>query len=131
MMSCLTAVAQAKDWSQLEDVLRKDSANLDVNVRDKDGMTALMYASFYGNEGSVRLLLAHGADPNLTLPTSETTPLMFAMMSGNAQVVSALLQCGADPHTVNSKRRTALDIGAFTGNRSCCEALRKYLGVDA
>ncbi|MGI9548901.1 MAG: ankyrin repeat domain-containing protein, partial [Bdellovibrionales bacterium] len=41
-----------------------------VNVKDMDGRTALMHASFYGN--IVRLLLAYGADVNASDKDGET-----------------------------------------------------------
>jgi ankyrin repeat protein len=37
----------------------------DVNHRDENGMTPLLYAIFAGDLGHVRQLLADGADPNL------------------------------------------------------------------
>jgi ankyrin repeat protein len=37
----------------------------DVNTPDKDGYTALMWASRYCHESTVRLLLDHGADKEL------------------------------------------------------------------
>jgi hypothetical protein len=36
----------------------------DINARDSYGYTALIGASYFGNEAVVRLLLENGADPN-------------------------------------------------------------------
>lgn len=44
----------------------------------------------------VILLLAHGADPNISA-YGATTPLMHAVLTENPKLVECLLACGADP----------------------------------
>lgn len=38
------------------------SGMVDVNQRDSTGATTLLYATWYGSERLLRVLLAHGAD---------------------------------------------------------------------
>ena len=70
----------------------------DVNARSEDGRTPLMIAA--GRPGGapiVKLLLAHGANPNPTSnPTAESSPLMEASLAGDAETMKALLDRGAE-----------------------------------
>ncbi|HEY1221830.1 MAG: ankyrin repeat domain-containing protein [Bryobacteraceae bacterium] len=70
----------------------------DVNARSDDARTALMVAA--GRPGGapiVKLLLAHGANPNPTSnPGAESSPLLEASLAGDAEIMQALLDHGAD-----------------------------------
>ncbi len=70
---------------------------VDVNHRGESGWTPLTKASITGRSKGVKLLLAHGADPNLVrFPgTADYTPLSFA---ANPATADALLAGGADLH---------------------------------
>jgi len=61
------------------------------------GMTALMFASGFGHESTVKDLIAHGADVNLR-DKGGRTALMFASKNGKDKVVEMLLAEGADVH---------------------------------
>jgi ankyrin repeat protein len=71
----------------------------DVNARSEDARTALMTAA--GRPGGapiVKLLLAHGANPNPTSnPGAESSPLLEASMAGDVESLQALLEKGAEP----------------------------------
>lgn len=73
--------------------------NADVNARDRTGATALMWAAQSGSLEITRLLLAHGADPNVKsgkLDTSNVhwpagaTALAIAKQAGHPDIVEAL-----------------------------------------
>lgn len=70
----------------------------DVNVRSGDARTALMVAaSRPGGAPVVKLLLAHGANPNPNSnPSVESSPLLEAALAGDAETMKALLDHGAD-----------------------------------
>jgi ankyrin repeat protein len=55
-----------------------------------------MTAANSGNVEVVKLLLAHGANPNARERTRGQTPLMWAASENNAAAVRALLEVGAD-----------------------------------
>ena len=57
-------------------MLRQDSTA--INRRGPGGSTPLMYAALYGDADSVRLLLNHGADPNIRNDAGATA-LMWAV----------------------------------------------------
>jgi N-acyl-D-amino-acid deacylase len=69
----------------------------DVNAKSDDARTPLMVAA--GRPGGapiVKLLLAHGANPNPTSnPGAESSPLLEASLAGDAEIMQALLEHGA------------------------------------
>jgi ankyrin repeat protein len=70
----------------------------DVNARSAEMRTPLMVAA--GRPGGapvVKLLLAHGANPNPTSnPGAESSPLLEASLAGDAESIEALLDRGAE-----------------------------------
>ena len=95
------AGATALMWAALD--LEKTRVLLDhgadVNARSEDARTARMVAA--GRPGGapiVKLLLAHGANPNPTSnPSAESSPLLEASLAGDADSMQALLEKGAEP----------------------------------
>src|SRR5580658_9084156 len=65
------------------------------NTRDDFGATALHDAVWSGHIDLVRLLLDHGADPNIPHGESGSTPLHFAAIKGQAAIAALLLDHGA------------------------------------
>ncbi|GAC1694583.1 MAG: hypothetical protein NVS9B5_37490 [Terriglobales bacterium] len=86
-----------------------------------DGKTALHLASEDDEESSpgdlesVRLLLAAGANPNMT-DNSGGTPLMNAAHYGNPTIVQALVLAGAKIDARNTEGKTAIEIAIEAGN---------------
>jgi ankyrin repeat protein len=67
----------------------------DINSKDKDGQTPLLWATENGHEAVVRLLLDKGADVESKDKYGQT-PLSRAAMNGREAVVRLLLDKGAD-----------------------------------
>jgi ankyrin repeat protein len=97
-------VAQASKPEALETLL---NAHFDPNAAH--GL-ALSYASSGGVLDNVRLLLNHGADPNIGASQDGTpqVPIVRAAQEGHAEVVRALLLANADVDLVDSEGCTAL-----------------------
>lgn len=68
-------------------------------------------ASSFGHVEVVRLLLKHGADPNVK-DNWQFTPLMEAAIKGKVEVCIVLLQNGADTASVNSEGKTPLELAS-------------------
>ena len=59
----------------------------DTNTRNDNGWTALMCASFKGNAGIVRMLLAAEADLSAIRTTDRSTALLGASYNGHTETV--------------------------------------------
>jgi len=93
------------DPDTLEYLLNK---GFDPDSPNEFGKTPLMYAAQANALGAVRLLLAHGANPNAetiepwdrcryTVNSKHVTPLHYAVRYGSAALVDLLLDNGAVP----------------------------------
>ncbi|XP_062605610.1 serine/threonine-protein phosphatase 6 regulatory ankyrin repeat subunit A-like [Saccostrea cucullata] len=97
------------------DVLVKAGCN--VNIQNKEGCSALHYASHQA--GGVNLLLAAGADPNVR-DEDNITPLIMAASQGFDEVVKSLVRAHCDVNVQNnSAKKTALHILAWKGHPDC------------
>jgi ankyrin repeat protein len=67
----------------------------DIEAKDKDGWTPLLYAAVTMHEAIVRMLLDKGADVEAKNEDGRT-PLLYAAERGHEAVVRMLLDKGAD-----------------------------------
>jgi ankyrin repeat protein len=65
-------------------------------VEDKDGLTALQWASGKGYEPLAKIVLSRGADVNARNPSDGKMPLHFAAGGGHEEVVRLLVENRAD-----------------------------------
>jgi ankyrin repeat protein len=108
-------------------VLLEHGAN--INAMAKDGSTALLIASLFGQVDAIRVLVARGACIDLP-DSSGKTPLMVASENKHSQVVNVLLDAGADVALRSANCNTALLFAASGGDASCVEVLLDK-GADA
>jgi ankyrin repeat protein len=110
-------IEAARDPSGVEAVrFLLGRGGVDINARDRSGDTALYGAVRFGSPESARLLLAAGADPNLTYtyrrlmpPHREgVTALMVAAGRGSGPLTELLLHSGARIDMANEQGWTAL-----------------------
>src|SRR5581483_371282 len=105
----LTAIAQTDGIpSPLQDAVRSNDTNAvlaalrahpdAINATNEDGWTALHTAAFSGKTKPAKVLLEHGASPDLTDPDGER-PLSLAAANGYAEIIRMLLAAGAKPST--------------------------------
>ncbi len=89
-------------------------SGVDVNVKDKDGNTALHEAAIKGYLDIVRWLIGNGADVNVENSDGGDTALHLAALHGHTDVVKVLIWNGAD---LNDKHNgyTALHYAASCG----------------
>ncbi len=86
----LWRIAETGETDELDAVLSR----ADVNARNEHGMTALMRAAYHGRVQLVRVLLEHGADPNV-VRNDNFTALSLAAFFGHAEIVDLLMRHGA------------------------------------
>jgi hypothetical protein len=86
----LWRIAESGETDELEAVLSR----ADINARNEHGMTALMRAARHGRVQMVRVLLEHGADPNV-VRNDNFTALSLAAFFGHAEIVEILISHGA------------------------------------
>src|SRR4051812_2417469 len=101
----IAASAQANE-ARIREILSEDQAW--TSHTDRDALRqSLLKVSTRGNLKLVRLLLEHGADPNIRRD-SDTPALFKAAEGGHVAVVSLLLAHNADPNWRNRNGQTAL-----------------------
>lgn len=118
----LLVAAKKGDTATVQALLDKGA---DVNAKDKDGWTALMFAANNGHATIVQALLDRGADVNAkTEDEKGATALMVTAWQGHTAIVEALLDRGAD---VNAKAKddgmTALMLAVMEGHTATVQAL--------
>ena len=122
-MSAGTAAATARDLPLVEAARAADAdavralleRQVDVDIAETDGTTALHWAAYRGDFETAQLLLEAGARPEAANRYG-VTPLVLAAGRGNAPIVEALLDAGADPNTTLPEGETVLMAAARTGD---------------
>jgi ankyrin repeat protein len=112
------------DAKQIKELLAKGA---DVNAKDNQGMTALMWAAKYGwlHEDTSRLLLEKGADINARA-NDGSTALMWAARANcyTAPIIKILLENGAEMNAKDNLGRTALRWARTVGFPMTAEFLK-------
>ena len=143
--------AVVRDMPDLVNFLVKSRARL--NVRNRNGETALSLAAFHGRQPFVQALVTAGAEINFfgwppliyaaynghqaiveyliskgaeinAKAENGMTALFFASRLGHQNVVATLLKNGADPTITNSRDETAVDWALKSENTDIADMLR-------
>ncbi len=107
------AFLEASRFSLNEELERMLEAGVDVNIRSAENYTALILANDFS---TVRLLLSHGADPNLQ-DVHGRNALIFYLSCDNYQrkaipIIKELIKAGADATLTLDDGTTVLDLYA-------------------
>ena len=113
-------------------ILLKDAADVGMapadfdDVRDGLGRTTLMLAVLNDNTQIAKMLLDHGANPDLQGKTTGSTPLMMAASSNNLDMIDLLLSYKANTKLLDKKGRSAYAIARQEHNTKAIERLAVF-----
>ncbi|XP_037039366.1 Usher syndrome type-1G protein homolog [Bradysia coprophila] len=99
----------AKDG--LLDVLREANKR-EVNHKDVDGMTPVLWAAFEGRLDALRLLVGRGGEPDKSDQFGNTA-LHLAAAKGHLQCVDFLVKFGVNLYSLDIDRHSAKDLAAI------------------
>lgn len=122
----LLMAAKKQDWETVQTLVKNREIN--VNLTQPDGATALSWAVYWDNKEVTSQLLHAGADPNIA-NTYGVTPLYLASKNRNAEMTALLLDKGANPNLALWSGETPLMAAAKTGVTEVMDILIKY-GAD-
>jgi ankyrin repeat protein len=106
----MRAVADSDEYEVNTEVVRAlIKAGADVNAKDNDGFTPLIWGAAKNGKGAeiVAVLIQAGADIHAK-DNNGSTPLMWAAGCKNTEAVNTLIQAGADVNVKNGDGETAL-----------------------
>jgi ankyrin repeat protein len=93
-----TSTQSKTDQVRFEEIKQLLKNGVDVNARDENGATMLLWAAYNGSLEEVTFLLKNGADANMQDGLG-CTPLYYAAKyNENVKVIQCLLDFGADPN---------------------------------
>ena len=99
------------------------SLGANVNTKDEDGATPLMWAAAKGYSDVAKLLIEHGANVNVQEKELGFTPLIISVVRGHANVVKLLIEHGADVNAKDKYGHTPLAIAIASGRRDIVRIL--------
>ena len=91
------------------------SPDIDLEAKEPDGSTALLWATYKVDQALVRALLKAGAKANV-MNRYGASPLSEAVKLGDVELVRLLLDGGADPESANEDNQTALMLASSVGS---------------
>ncbi|XP_072365021.1 inversin isoform X1 [Scyliorhinus torazame] len=109
----------------LQTMLRVKS-DIDINMADKYGGTALHAAVLSGHVSTVMLLLKYGAQVD-AMDVMKHTPLFRACEMGHKEVIQTLIKGGARVDLIDQDGHSPLHWAALGGNADVCQILIQNL----
>ncbi len=108
-----------------QEITRLVAEGYDPNQKDKNGWTALHFASQEQSLEATKVLLALGANVNAT-DSQGNTPLWRAVFNcrGQGEVINALLEAGADADKKNDHGISPRDLANKIANYNIAKFLK-------
>lgn len=95
---------------------------VDINAKDRNNMTPLMFAADRGNHQVVELLIKHAADVNFSNKWGWTA-LLYAAYRGHRSIVELLINSHATINVRNNDGWTPLMYAVYQRNKSVMQLL--------
>ena len=100
------------------------AADVDLNVQDRKGYSALILSAYHGHQGAVDFLLAEGASACVEDKRGNTA-LMGAIFKAELKIAHTLMQQDCDPNQANKACQTAAMFAALFGKQHLLTQLRE------
>ena len=125
--SHINLAAEYGSWHVLDEIIKTNPG--DLNSID-EGKRPLHLAILKNHEHTIRYLLNHKADPNLTTSDGRNA-VHLASINGNEEILQLLIEYGADFTVRDDKGKTAAIIAAEGGKDGCIAILaREDVNLD-
>lgn len=127
MIQQLFQIARSGDAARLQGLFER---GFDApNIRDGNGNSLLMLASYHGRLGATRVLLEHGGDPQLANDMGQI-PLAGAAFKGDTEMARLLIERGANVNAQMPDGKTPLMFAAMFNRLEIIDLLLEH-GADA
>ena len=103
----MTEFIKAVETNNIEEVKRMMQSGIDLNYRNNNGNTALMYAIMYNRVEIARMLIDSGVDVNIR-DNRDNTALIWTILFDNIEISRMLINVGADINIPGDRGRSAL-----------------------
>ncbi|XP_045617918.1 ankyrin repeat family A protein 2 isoform X2 [Procambarus clarkii] len=105
-----------------------DLRDIDVDELDSNGFSPIMWAAYYGQLPTVKLLIQNRAKVDMEGEDGETAVLLAAT-NGHHEIIKLLISYGADPNHIDHMGNSALMYAAHNDNSHCANELLEH-GAD-
>ena len=119
---------KACNKGDIEAVKQHLAAGADVNDKDDNGWSPLLFASGEGHIELSEFLIAKGADLNVKAGHPEMSPLHAAAGENHKEITALLIIKAADVNLKNDDGETPLDWAEEEKNTDLADLLRKHGG---
>ena len=118
--------------ASIQDVKNQIASGVDINARDKDGWTILMWAAGENENPEIITTLVNArADINARNKYGLTALMVAAFSNENPEIIKTLLDAGADIKARDKDGTTALMFAAYNNKNSDIVLTLLALGADA
>ncbi|KAL3865615.1 hypothetical protein ACJMK2_042987 [Sinanodonta woodiana] len=112
--SCLHVACQLGQ-AQVVDALLE--TNLQIDLKNKNGVTPLHFALMFGNVEIAKKLIEKGCDINLSSGRLDKTPLHISSEMGSKTIAEILIEKGADPMAKDRKGHSPMHYASMNGEK--------------
>ena len=117
------SILQVAQYSHVDDLKFLLNIGGNVNSRDENNQTPLIFAAFRGEWLALKVLLQYKADPNISRYQDNVTPLYIVSQNGQHGCADLLLRFGAKPNIQANDGHTALHQASRFGYHECVDLL--------
>lgn len=97
--SDVIALCKAAQRDDIKEIDRLVAKGVDINTKGKENYTPLHYALHKGGKETMRAMLKHGADPNVTVTkTGQCITTIAASVEDDSDWLEMVLEHGGDPN---------------------------------